>query len=171
MLLTRLLSVSTLSKLPQLPHNYIFALNPLVRPFFPSSSPVCIPARYFRMPSSSPTPKNKVLVLGSGNFGSCLADHLGNSEHEVFMWSREKSVVKFFNEHHKNPHYLKDHCFPKTICAVGPDLPDADFIKKMDVLLFAIPTQGLRYFPCIHLPAAHMYDLTQGAPDKITTAS
>jgi glycerol-3-phosphate dehydrogenase len=95
------------------------------------------------MISSSPTPK-KILVFGSGNFGSCLADHLGDSEHEVSMWSREKSFVEYFNEHHKNPRYLKDHCFPKTIRAVGPDLPDAGFIKRMDVLLFAIPTQGLR---------------------------
>jgi len=60
------------------------------------------------------------------------------------MWSREGSVVDYFNKHHKNPQYLKDHCFPHTIRAVGPDLPDADFIKRMDVLLFAIPTQGLR---------------------------
>ncbi|KAI0275338.1 glycerol-3-phosphate dehydrogenase [Gloeopeniophorella convolvens] len=96
------------------------------------------------MPSSSPSPRCKVLVLGAGNFGSCLADHLGDSEHEVYMWSREKVVVEYFNEHHKNPNYLKDHSFPTTIRAVGPELPDADLIKRMDVLLFAIPTQGLR---------------------------
>ncbi|KAH9995991.1 glycerol-3-phosphate dehydrogenase [Russula vinacea] len=103
------------------------------------------------MPSTSPSPRGKVLVLGAGNFGSCLADHLGDSDHEVFMWSRVKSVVEYFNEHHKNPQYLKDHCFPRTVCAVGPDLPDAEFVKRMDVLLFAIPTQGLRYsFPRVH---------------------
>ncbi|KAH9035066.1 glycerol-3-phosphate dehydrogenase [Lactarius hengduanensis] len=95
------------------------------------------------MTSCSPTPK-KIIVFGSGNFGSCLADHLGDSEHEVFMWSREKSFVEYFNEHHKNPRYLKDHSFPNTIRAVGPDLPDAEFVKRIDVLLFAIPTQGLR---------------------------
>ena len=96
------------------------------------------------MTSSLPSPK-KILVFGSGNFGSCLADHLGDSEHEVSMWSREKSFVEYFNEHHKNPRYLKDHSFPRTIRAVGPDLPDAELVKQMDVLLFAIPTQGLRY--------------------------
>jgi hypothetical protein len=31
----------------------------------------------------------------------------------------------------------------------------------MDVLLFAIPTQGLRYsFPRVHLSSANMYDFT-----------
>jgi hypothetical protein len=149
---------------PHFPHrlflcNFPPRSSPLTRPFFPSSNLVYTPTTYvhiycrnFRMPSTSPSPKGKVLVLGAGNFGSCLADHLGDSEHEVFMWSREKSLVEYFNEHHKNPQYLKGHCFPRTVCAVGPDLPEAEFIKRMDVLLFAIPTQGLRYsFPRVHL--------------------
>lgn len=104
-----------------------------------------LPAK-FAMPSFSPSPvpKSKVLVLGSGNFGSCLADHLGDSEHDVYMWSREADLVQHFNQHRKNLRYLKDHTFPSTIRAVGPELPDADFIKKIDVLLFAIPTEGVR---------------------------
>jgi NAD-dependent glycerol-3-phosphate dehydrogenase N-terminus len=162
-----------ISVLPQIPHR-VFLCNfpprrvPLTRPSLPSTNLVYTPTTYvhtlsrsFRMPSSSPSPKGKILVLGAGNFGSCLADHLGNSEHEVFMWSRERSVINYFNEHHKNPQYLKDHCFPRTVCAVGPDLPDAEFVKRMDVLLFAIPTQGLRYsFPRVHLSSVNMYDVT-----------
>ena len=161
------------SVLPQIPHR-LFLCNfpprriPLTRPSLPSTNLVYTPTTSvhtlsgnFRMPSASPSPKGKILVLGAGNFGSCLADHLGNSEHEVFMWSREKSVIDYFNEHHKNPQYLKDHCFPRTVCAVGPDLPDVEFVKRMDVLLFAIPTQGLRYsFPCMHLSSVNMYDFT-----------
>ncbi|KDQ63345.1 hypothetical protein JAAARDRAFT_53570 [Jaapia argillacea MUCL 33604] len=98
------------------------------------------------MPPSQLHPHDtcKVLVLGAGNFGSCLADHLGDSEHEVWLWSRSKSQVDFFNKHHRNPECLKDHVFPSTIIAVGPDLPDAELIKEMDVLLFAIPTEGVR---------------------------
>ena len=146
------------SLLPQIPHRLFLCKFSLTRPFLLSTNFVYTPTTYvhtfsrsFRMPSSSPSPKGKILVLGAGNFGSCLADHLANSEHEVFMWSREKSVVDYFNEHHKNPQYLKGHCFPRTVCAVGPDLPDAEFVERMDVLLFAIPTQGLRYpFPCVH---------------------
>ena len=146
---------TTPSKCPQFSHPLLFRasplqLTPITRHFFLPSNIVSTPTRHiyaynrsFRMPCASP--KSKVLVLGAGNFGSCLADHLGDSDHEVFMWSREKSVVEYFNEHHKNPHYLKDHYFPHTIRAVGPDLPGADFVKRMDVLLFAIPTQALRY--------------------------
>ncbi|PSR76721.1 hypothetical protein PHLCEN_2v8318 [Hermanssonia centrifuga] len=89
--------------------------------------------------------KFKVLVFGAGNFGSCLADHLGDSAHDVFMWSRSKKVVDYFNTHHRNPDFLKDHVFPDTIQAVGPDFPSTEMVRGMDVLLFAIPTQGVSY--------------------------
>ena len=95
-------------------------------------------------PHSSP-PKTRVCVLGAGNFGSCLADHLGDSEHEVLLWSRAEEQVRHFNEHHRNLYYLKDHVFPDTITAIGPELPSTETIASLDVLLFAIPTEGLRY--------------------------
>lgn len=103
---------------------------------------------------SSPTPKSKILVLGAGNFGSCLADHLGDCDHEVYIWSRHASFVEHFNVHHRNPTYLKNHVFSSNIRAVGPEIPDKEKIQQMDVVLFAIPTQGLRYYlhilpPCL----------------------
>jgi glycerol-3-phosphate dehydrogenase len=97
-----------------------------------------------------PTPKalqhqkHKVLVLGAGNFGSCLADHLADSEHNVLLWSRDASQIEFFNTHRKNPQYLKDHVFSSRITAIGPHLPDAAIISEVDVILFAIPTEGVR---------------------------
>jgi hypothetical protein len=66
---------------------------------------------------------NSLILLGSGNFGSCLADHLGDSNHDVFLWSRDASSVEHFNKTHKNLHYLKDHTFSSNIQMVGPDLP------------------------------------------------
>ncbi|KAI9570400.1 glycerol-3-phosphate dehydrogenase [Boletus coccyginus] len=108
----------------------------------PSSSPRRLTAK-FDMPSS-PKPKSKVLVIGAGNFGSCLADHLGDSDHEVYIWSRHASFVEHFNIHHRNPDYLRDHVFSSNIRAVGPEIPDKEKIQEMDVVLFAIPTQGVR---------------------------
>ncbi|KAE9400539.1 glycerol-3-phosphate dehydrogenase [Gymnopus androsaceus JB14] len=95
-------------------------------------------------PTRSFSPTRKVLILGGGNFGSCLADHLGDSDHEVFLWSRQEEVVNTLNKSHRNPAYLKDHLFSANITAVGPELPGEDLIDQMDVLLFAIPTQFLR---------------------------
>ncbi|KAL1708361.1 6-phosphogluconate dehydrogenase [Schizophyllum commune] len=88
--------------------------------------------------------RSRVCVFGAGNFGSCLADHLGDSNHEVFMWAREKEVIETFNTSHRNPVYLTDHAFSENITAIGPDFPDEAFIESMDVLIFAIPTQFLR---------------------------
>ncbi|KAF6766601.1 glycerol-3-phosphate dehydrogenase [Ephemerocybe angulata] len=96
--------------------------------------------------SSKPQPasNSKVCIIGAGNFGSCLASHLGDSENDVFMWAREVELINHFNLHHRNPLYLTEHDFPQSITAIGPELPDKEFIAKMDVLLFAIPTQFLR---------------------------
>jgi glycerol-3-phosphate dehydrogenase len=91
---------------------------------------------------------SKVLVFGAGNFGSCLASHLGDSGHDVHIWARDESIVKHFNIHHRNPMYLRDHQFPLNITAIGPDLPSKEFMAGMEVLLFAIPTQFLRYLQC-----------------------
>jgi hypothetical protein len=100
----------------------------------------------FEMPEAaiSPEHKAKILVFGAGNFGSCLADHLGDSAHDVFMWARSARLVKHFNTHHRNPDFLKDHVFPDSVTAIGPEFPSADVVRSMDVLLFAIPTQGVR---------------------------
>lgn len=87
----------------------------------------------------------KILVLGSGNFGSCLADHLANSGNRVLLWSRSKDVIQSLNEHHRNPKYLTGHVFSENITAIGPELPGTDVLQAVGVVLFAIPTQNLRY--------------------------
>ncbi|KZO95949.1 NAD-dependent glycerol-3-phosphate dehydrogenase [Calocera viscosa TUFC12733] len=86
----------------------------------------------------------KVLILGAGNFGSCLADHLAEVDHTVYIWSREADVVEGLNKTHRNPKYLTDHTFLQSITAIGPEFPDAEILNHVDVILFAIPTQGLR---------------------------
>lgn len=85
-------------------------------------------------------------MLGAGHFGCCLADHLADSDHGVLLWSRSADVVKSLNETHKHPNYLTDHVFPESIKAIGPELPDSEMLNSADVILFAIPTPGLREF-------------------------
>lgn len=89
-----------------------------------------------------------ILVLGAGSFGSCLADHLGDSEHHVYLWSRSKDFCDHFNQHYRSIHQLKDHQFSTHITAVGPEFPDRALVEKIDVLLFAIPTEGVR---CVYV--------------------
>ncbi|KAM0787059.1 hypothetical protein ACM66B_006322 [Microbotryomycetes sp. NB124-2] len=94
--------------------------------------------------TSTPKDNKRVLVLGSGNFGSCLADHLADIENKVYMHCRSEQVRDSLNQHHKNPKYLTDHVFPDNLEAIGPDLPDTQFLSSIDVLVFAVPTQSAR---------------------------
>ncbi|EIM88263.1 uncharacterized protein STEHIDRAFT_95313 [Stereum hirsutum FP-91666 SS1] len=85
----------------------------------------------------------RILVLGSGSFGSCLADHLADVGHVVRIWSRSQETVDTFNNHNRNNKYLTDHAFSKRLRAVGPDFPPLEDLEKFDVLVFAIPTQHM----------------------------
>ncbi len=48
----------------------------------------------------------KILVLGSGNFGTCLAQHLAEKGYHVTLWTRTADVAEAINTNHKNPKYL-----------------------------------------------------------------
>ncbi|TBU34665.1 NAD-dependent glycerol-3-phosphate dehydrogenase [Dichomitus squalens] len=102
------------------------------------------PTGFRMLPHQQNGQRSKVLVFGAGNFGSCLADHLDDSSHVVHMWSRSENLVKHFNQYHRNPEVLQDHPFAESITAVGPEFPSVEMIQSMDVLLFAIPTEGVR---------------------------
>ncbi|RDB29627.1 Glycerol-3-phosphate dehydrogenase [NAD(P)+] [Hypsizygus marmoreus] len=130
--------------------------SPALRPFVSRHSPLP-PHRKINItrhlpvvnsmsfPKSQELPQSaRVLVFGAGNFGSCLASHLGDSQHNVYMWTRDECIVTEFNKTHRNPMYLRDHQFPPNITCIGPELPTKEFMETMDVLLFAIPTQFLR---------------------------
>lgn len=61
--------------------------------------------------------------MGSGNFGSCLADHLATSDLnvDVTLWSRDAATVTSLNETHKNPKYLTDHVSSEGLYPVRMD--------------------------------------------------
>ncbi|GJJ09819.1 hypothetical protein Clacol_004043 [Clathrus columnatus] len=54
------------------------------------------------------------------------------------------AVVKSLNSTHTHPTCHKGHIFPDLVRAVGPDLPLKGTLDEMDVLVFAVPTEGLR---------------------------
>jgi hypothetical protein len=117
------------------------------RPFACSQSLLSRRFKHWGTQIMQQTVKSNILVLGAGSFGSCLADHLGDSEHHVYLWSRSRDFCDHFNQHHRSIRQLTDHQFSTYITAVGPEFPDRALIDKIDVLLFAIPTEGVRYVP------------------------
>ncbi len=86
--------------------------------------------------------KNRVLVVGAGNFGTCLAQHLASIEHEVFIWARDKKVTDSINEQHRNPKYLSTITLSDRISATH--ILEEGLVKSCAVILLVIPTQSLR---------------------------
>lgn len=84
----------------------------------------------------------RVLVLGAGNFGTCLAQHLNSLGHETVLWSRSAEIAEHINKFHKNPKYLSHAVLAKNLRAVST-LSATDF-KKTDIIVLAVPTQALR---------------------------
>jgi len=84
---------------------------------------------------------HRVLVLGAGNFGTCLASHLARLGHQVTLWSRESAVVDSITRHHRNPTYLTTIKLPSSLEAT---LDLAKAIPTAEVLVLAIPTQFMR---------------------------
>lgn len=85
---------------------------------------------------------NKVAVIGSGNFGTCLAQTLTTTGHHVTLWSRNKDVVESINSTHKNPLYLSSIELSPNIKATN-DLNDPSIMDSTAIVI-AIPTQYLR---------------------------
>lgn len=83
-----------------------------------------------------------ICVLGAGNFGTCLAQHLASMGHKVFIWARSSEVAESINSNHINPKQLSHVSLNSTIEAFH----DIDFLAELNckVLVFAIPTQSLR---------------------------
>eukprot|EP00013_Stygamoeba_regulata_P027375 CAMPEP_0177648136 /NCGR_PEP_ID=MMETSP0447-20121125/10670_1 /TAXON_ID=0 /ORGANISM="Stygamoeba regulata, Strain BSH-02190019" /LENGTH=353 /DNA_ID=CAMNT_0019150763 /DNA_START=57 /DNA_END=1118 /DNA_ORIENTATION=+ len=84
----------------------------------------------------------KVLVLGSGNFGTCLADHLASLRHDVTIWCRTKEAADSINNDHKNLKYLKDVTLLPNISACCELTKEV--VAAHNVILLSIPTQHMR---------------------------
>jgi glycerol-3-phosphate dehydrogenase (NAD(P)+) len=83
-----------------------------------------------------------ILVLGSGNYGTCLALHLSRLGHNVALWTRNEIIYQSVNKDHKNPKYLSDFDLPANLVAIKSLSPS--LIKTYDTLIIALPTQSIR---------------------------
>ncbi|NDF93218.1 MAG: glycerol-3-phosphate acyltransferase, partial [Actinobacteria bacterium] len=83
----------------------------------------------------------KVSVLGSGQWGSTLAQVLLDAGNEVILWGRNKVVVDEINTKHRNSSALLEHPLPSQLsatCQIERALDGAELI------VLAIPSQSLR---------------------------
>lgn len=83
-----------------------------------------------------------VLVLGAGNFGTCLAQHLAEKGYSVTIWSHEPQVTEHINAFHKNSKYLTSLTLSQRISATN--IIDRELLNNSFLVVIAIPCQALR---------------------------
>ena len=82
-----------------------------------------------------------IAVLGAGSWGTALAKLLADKGHTVRLWARRQPVADAIEADRENQAYLPGFALPDTLTATH-HLSDA--IIGADILLFVVPTHGLR---------------------------
>jgi len=83
----------------------------------------------------------RAAVLGSGSFGTALANTLAINCSEVRVWGRETEAVEAINGRHENPAYLPGIRLSERVRA-SSDLTDA--LDGAELVVVAIPSQASR---------------------------
>jgi glycerol-3-phosphate dehydrogenase (NAD(P)+) len=89
------------------------------------------------------TKKQKIIcVIGAGQFGTCLAQHLATLGNKVFLWARSSDVSAGIQQLRKNIRYLSNYSLHPNV--IGTSLDLRELLPKVDTVVLAIPTQSLR---------------------------
>ena len=84
---------------------------------------------------------SKVTVLGTGSWGSTMAQVLSDAGNHVLMWGRNQEIVDEINTTHSNRKYLDENILPLGLRATS-DLRQA--FEYSNIYVLAVPAQTLR---------------------------
>ena len=87
-----------------------------------------------------PAERHTVFVVGSGAWGTALAQAAAMAGNRVVLYGREPSVAEAINLRHRNPAYLGDIPLSDAITAVT----DFDRLAGADPVILAVPAQASR---------------------------
>ena len=79
-------------------------------------------------------------VIGSGAWGTALAQSFARHGHAVTLWARDPGLAEAINAHHINKLYLPDHPLHHNITATN----DLGLTCTSDILVPVVPAQYLR---------------------------
>lgn len=80
-----------------------------------------------------------ITVIGLGNWGTALANHLAVKGHDVLGWSIEPDIVAEIESHHRNPRFLSHATLAPTLHATT-DLTTA---LTRSIIVVALPSRAL----------------------------
>jgi glycerol-3-phosphate dehydrogenase (NAD(P)+) len=83
----------------------------------------------------------KIAVIGSGSWGTAVANIFADQGYSTTVWGRDAEVVAQIQHHHENRKYLKGISLSEKLAA-SSDL--AATLKAADVIVCSIPTQQIR---------------------------
>lgn len=82
---------------------------------------------------------NKVVVLGSGSWGTALGSIIANNKIPVTLWGRDIKVVEEINEKHTNTRYLPRVKLPYSLKASN----NLDCVIDSELIILATPSQSI----------------------------
>lgn len=83
----------------------------------------------------------KISVIGSGSWGSALANVLADNGYSVLMWGHDKNQIDEINDFHTNTAYLGEEKLVDTIVATNSL---EEVVNYADDILMVIPTKFFR---------------------------
>jgi len=83
----------------------------------------------------------RIAVLGAGNWGTALANHLVRKQCDVLLWAYEPEVAESINREHRNPLYAPDASLEPALRATTDAVAA---VKDRDVILSVSPSQMVR---------------------------
>lgn len=84
---------------------------------------------------------DRILVIGAGNFGTCLAQHLAEKGHPVTIWARSPEIAAGINQNRKNPKYLTALTLSSRITAINNITDEA--LRDHRIIVLATAAQAL----------------------------
>lgn len=84
----------------------------------------------------------KVAVLGSGTWGTALAQVLADNGHDVIIYGNQQTQIDDINNNHKNSFFFGDEITLPEALKGTTDLKEA--LKDREIVLISIPTAAYR---------------------------